>query len=232
MLALVASDARTSELEQQVKELTQKLCKTEEELEATRATLRGALDATLDAQSTLANTQEELEVTRATLRRAQATTLEAQSAVPDISSLALRLSATLIRLGDSRPCPSPTITSSSLEEAVKLLEDRVSLIEPVSRGHAMSLARSSVAFVAAALLCWDRERGIKGLCDVVDGDTRRFVRSQGPKFHSLVAQVVDAVEQQHDNALQMHSGGRVTGTTGVLATSRNTAGGGPAANRN
>ncbi|RLN28183.1 Ulp1 protease family, C-terminal catalytic domain containing protein, expressed [Panicum miliaceum] len=200
MRASVASDARTSELEQQVKELTQKLCKTQEELEATRAALRGAQDATLDVQAILANTQEELEVTRATLRGAQATMLEAQSAVPAISSLALRLSATLVRLGDTRPAPSPSITSSSLEEAVKLLEDRVSLIEPMSRGHAMSLARSSVAFVAAALLCRDREKGgIEGLRDVVAGDTRRFVQSQGPKFHSLVAQAVDAVEQQHDN---------------------------------
>ncbi|CAL4907786.1 unnamed protein product [Urochloa decumbens] len=211
MRALVASDTRTSEFEQQVKELTQRLCKTEEELEATRATLKGALVATQDAQSTLADTQEELEATRATLQGAKAGMLEAQSAAAAINSLALRLSATFVRLGDTRPCPTPN-AASSLEEAVKLLEDRVSHIEPLSRGHAMSLAQSSAAFVAAALLCRDREKGFESLLDAVAADTRSFVRSQGPEFHSLVAQVVvDAMEQQQGNALQMQGCGRGTG---------------------
>ncbi|KAL6620116.1 hypothetical protein ACP70R_035255 [Stipagrostis hirtigluma subsp. patula] len=167
--AEAGSKTRNSELEQQVKELTEKLC----------------------------NTEEELEATRATLGRSKAATLEAQSAVAAISSLALRVSATFVRLGDTRSRPPPSVASSSLslEEAVKLLEDRVSLIEPVSRGHAVSLARSSLAFGAAAMLC--RERGVEGLRDAVAADTRRFVRSQGPEFQSLVGQVVDAVVQQH-----------------------------------
>ncbi|CAN6337856.1 unnamed protein product [Urochloa humidicola] len=209
-------ESRSKELllEQQVKELTQELCKTREDVEVARATLA--------AQSTLADTQEEVEATsRATQRRAQAEMLGAQSAIAAINclALALRLSAMSVRLGDTtEPNPSPTVANISLQEAVKLLEDRVSRIEPVCRGHATSLARSSGAFVAAALLCRDRERGLESLRDAVAADTRRFVRSQGADFHSLVDQVVvDAmeVEQQHVSAPQMQGGGRATGTAGT-----------------
>ncbi|TVU19035.1 hypothetical protein EJB05_35161 [Eragrostis curvula] len=167
MRALVASKTQNSELEQQVKELTEKLCNTEDELEAAKATLRGS----------------------------QAAMLETQSAIAAINSLALRTSATFVKLGDTGSCPPPNMAASSLQEAVKLLEDRVSLIEPVSRKYAESLSRNSVAFGAAALLC--REKGVDGLRDAVAGDTRRFLRSQGTEFHSLVGQVVDAVQQQH-----------------------------------
>jgi hypothetical protein len=81
------------------------------------------------------------------------------------------------------------IVLHTLEEAVKLLEDLVSRIEPVSRSHATSPARSSVGFGAAALPSRDLEKGVKALHDAVGADTRRFVQSQGPEFHSLVAQV-------------------------------------------
>ncbi|CAD6334016.1 unnamed protein product [Miscanthus lutarioriparius] len=99
---------------------------------------------------------------------------------------------------------SNIIVLHTLEEAVKLLEDLVSRIEPVSRSrsHATSLARSSVGFgaAAAALLSRDREKGVKALHDAVGADTRRFVQSQGPEFHFLVAHVVEAVQKQHGNA--------------------------------
>ena len=70
-----------------------------------------------------------LEGTRAKLRTAQAFQLEAQSAVAAMNCLALRLSATFVRLGSDPPSPSGVVSSSSLEEAVKLLEDLVSRIE-------------------------------------------------------------------------------------------------------
>jgi len=97
---------------------------------------------------------------------------------------------------------SNIIVLHTLEEGVRLLEDLVSRIEPVSRSrsHATSLARSSVGFIAAALLSRVREKSFKALIDAVGADTRRFVQSQGPGFHSLVAQVVDAVQKQHGNA--------------------------------
>jgi hypothetical protein len=182
---------RASDLEWQVQELTEKLSNKEEELEATREMLRGA-------QSTIANNEEVLEAAGAKLRTAQVFQLEAQSAVAAINCLALRLSATFVRLGSDPPSPSGVVSSSSsLEEAVKLLEDLVSRIEPVSRSHARSLARSSVGFGAAALLSGDREKGVKPLHDAVGADTRRFVQSQGPEFLSSVVQVVGAVQQQH-----------------------------------
>jgi len=140
-----------------------------------------------------------LEGTRAKLRTAQAFQLEAQSAVAAMNCLALRLSATFVRLGSDPPSPSGVVSSSSLEEAMKLLEDLVSRIEAVSRSHATSLARSSVGFIAAALLSRVREKSFKALIDAVGADTRRFVQSQGPGFHSLVAQVVDAVQKLHGN---------------------------------
>ncbi|CAN6360365.1 unnamed protein product, partial [Urochloa humidicola] len=65
--ARVGLEARNSELELQVKDLTEKL----------------------------RNTQEELEATKATLRVAQAATQEAQSAVASMNSLALRARAML-----------------------------------------------------------------------------------------------------------------------------------------
>ncbi|CAL5094562.1 unnamed protein product [Urochloa decumbens] len=65
--AQVGLESRNSELERQVKDLTEKLH----------------------------NTQEELEATRATLRVAQAATLEAQSAVASMNSLAMRARAML-----------------------------------------------------------------------------------------------------------------------------------------
>jgi hypothetical protein len=161
---------RASDLEWQVQELTEKLSNKEEELEATREMLRGA-------QSTIANNEEVLEAAGAKLRTAQVFQLEAQSAVAAINCLALRLSATFVRLGSDPPSPSGVVSSSSsLGEAVKLLEDLV------SRSHARSLARSSVGFGAAALLSRDREKGVKPLHDAVGAGTRRFVQSQGPEF--------------------------------------------------
>ncbi|CAD6333976.1 unnamed protein product [Miscanthus lutarioriparius] len=144
--ASVALGVRTSDLEQQVQELTEKLSNKEEELEATRETLRGS------------------------------------SPLP-----------TTRRLGSDPPSPSGVVSSSSLEEAVKLLEDLVSRIEAVSRSHATSLARSSVGFIVDALLSRGREKSFKALIDAVGADTRQFVQSQGPGFHSLVAQ------KQHGN---------------------------------
>ncbi|KAF0901332.1 hypothetical protein E2562_000216 [Oryza meyeriana var. granulata] len=77
----------------------------------------------------------------------------------------------------------------------------------------MSLAQSSVAFVVTALLCWDwdRDGGVEGLHEAVAATTRRFVLKHGYEFHSLVAEVVGAVEQQHGNRPQMQGGGRATG---------------------
>lgn len=171
--ARVPSQTRNAELEQQVKKLTEKLCKAEEELDTARATMRGTMAT--------------------------------------INCLNLRVSSTLVRLGDTRPVPSPDVANGSLEQAVKLLEDRVSLIEHVSRRHSANLARSSVAFGAAALLCREKKEGAEGLRDAVAGDTRRFLRKQVPEFGSLVSQVVDAVEKQHANAPPVQ-GGEATGT--------------------
>lgn len=112
-----------------------------------------------------------LEGTRAKLRTAQAFQLEAQSTVTAMNCLALRLSATFIRLGSDPPSPSGVVSSSSLEEAVKLLEDLVSRIEAMSRSHATSLTRSSVGFIAVALLSRGREESFKALIDAVGGLT-------------------------------------------------------------
>ena len=50
-----------------------------------------------------------------------------------------------MRLGSDPP--SGMASTSSLEEAVKLLEDLVLRVEPVSRSHAMSFARNSVGLL-------------------------------------------------------------------------------------
>ncbi|KAF0926204.1 hypothetical protein E2562_022036, partial [Oryza meyeriana var. granulata] len=169
-----ALETRVSELEQQVEELSKKLCSAE----------------------------DKLEVTKVILKETQADMLEAQSdrvtAITAMNSLAMHVGASFARLGTILDPPPNAV--DSLEESIKQMTALVSLIGPVSYSHGSSLARSSLTFGVAALLC--RERGIEGMREPSAMDTRQFVRSQGPEFQSLISEVVDSMEQRLAEALQ------------------------------
>uniref|UniRef100_J3M6F6 Uncharacterized protein n=1 Tax=Oryza brachyantha TaxID=4533 RepID=J3M6F6_ORYBR len=164
---------QVSELEKQVEELSKKLC-TIEGLEGTNALLKETQAAMLEAQSDRATT------------------------VAAMNSLAMRMGASFARLGTILD-PPPNVVDS-LEESIKQMTALVSLLVPVSHSHGSSLARSSLTSGVAALLC--RGRGIKSLREPSGMDTRQFVRSQGPEFHSLISQVVDSMEQRLAKTLE------------------------------
>uniref|UniRef100_A0A0D9WFQ5 Uncharacterized protein n=1 Tax=Leersia perrieri TaxID=77586 RepID=A0A0D9WFQ5_9ORYZ len=165
-----------SELEQQLEELSKKLCSTEDELEVTKAELKTTQAAMLEAQS------------------------DRMTAITAMNSIAMRVGASFARLGEILLTPPSVV--DSLEESIKQLTMLVSRLGPVTLSHGLSLAKSSLTFGVAALLC--REKGIKGLLEPSGMDTRQFVRSQGPEFHSLISQVVEAMEQRLSNT---HEGG-------------------------
>uniref|UniRef100_A0A0D9WFQ4 Uncharacterized protein n=1 Tax=Leersia perrieri TaxID=77586 RepID=A0A0D9WFQ4_9ORYZ len=150
----------------------------------------------------LSSTKEELEVTKAILKATQAAMLEAQSdqttAITTMNSVAMRVGALFARLGIILD-PPPNVVDS-LEESIKQMTALVSLLGPVTRCLGLSLAKSSLTFGVAALLC--REKGIKGMLEPPDMDTHQFVRSQGPEFHSLISQIVDSVEERLANSLE------------------------------
>uniref|UniRef100_A0A0D3G6R4 Uncharacterized protein n=1 Tax=Oryza barthii TaxID=65489 RepID=A0A0D3G6R4_9ORYZ len=173
-----------SGLEQQVEELSKKLCSTEDELEVTNAMLKETQAAMLEAQSDRA------------------------TAITAMNSLAMRMGASFARLGTI--LDPPPNAADSLEKSIKQMTALVSLLGPVSHSHSLSLARSSLTVGIAALLC--RERGIEGLREPSGMDTRQFVRSQGPEFHSLISQVVDSMEQRLAKTVE-GSGWRDSGAT-------------------
>ncbi|KAF2930441.1 uncharacterized protein [Oryza sativa Japonica Group] len=173
-----------SGLEQQVEELSKKLCSTEDELEVTNAMLKETQAAMLEAQSDRA------------------------TAITAMNSLAMRMGASFARLGTI--LDPPPNAADSLEKSIKQMTALVSLLGPVSHSHSLSLARSSLTVGIAALLC--RERGIEGLREPSGMDTRQFVRSQGPEFHSLISQVVDSMEQRLAKMVE-GSGWRDSGAT-------------------